>query len=408
MNTASRRTLLTKVASRLLLPAMALTAILLLCVSPAAATDQDSAIAAAASSYLQARAEQALPGARATSLAPFMAPGSAAWPVERLVAAGARLNWKTWGIRPLSVDCTGKVRSVQLSSGGGQAIVQITATVATHWADDSGVPRTSEDTTDHTLVLKLAKGGWLVARDDYLSVLTPGELEAAGAAPALVRKAAQKLEAAQRDEVPSQLPERVLPVTSPGADIAITPVTPINPHGYIIFYYDRRGAAKYADAHTSSSAGDANYNPDYYNFTSSGGDCTNFTSQCMFLGGGYPALGSKSSGFNVGWWYDSRAGFPYCSVSWRAANAQRTYWNTKYTTDVPSINNLSTGDYIYYDTDQDGAVEHAAIVDAVIDGKRYIAAHTGNHLRYYPWYLSSSYTTQFSCVKSQIIWPMLP
>ena len=95
-------------------------------------------------------------------------------------------------------------------------------------------------------------------------------------------------------------------------------------------------------------------------------------------------------------------------ASWRAANSQRTYWNTKYTTDVPSINNLSTGDYIYYDTDQDGAVEHAAIVDAVIDGKRYIAAHTGNHLRYYPWYLSSSYTPHFSCVKSQIVWPMLP
>ena len=405
MNTASRRTLLTKIASRLLLPAMALTAILLLCVSPAAARDQDPAIAAAASSYLQARAEQALPGARVASLEPFMAPGSAAWPVERLVAVGARLDWKTWGISPLSVDCTCKVKSMQLSSGGEQAIVQITATVATHWADDSGVPHTSEDTTDHTLVLKLARGSWLVARDDYLSVLTPGELEAGGAAPALVRKAAQKLEAAQRAEVPSQLPQRVSPVTSPDTDMAITPITP---HRYVIFYYDRRGAAKYADAHTSSSAGNANYNPDYHDFTPDGGDCTNFTSQCMFLGGGYPALGNKSSGFNVGWWYDNSAGFPYCSVSWRAANAQRTYWNTKYTTDVPSINNLSTGDYIYYDTDHDGAVEHAAIVDAVIDGKRYIAAHTGNHLRYYPWYLSSSYTPHFSCVKSQIVWPMWP
>ena len=198
MNTASRRTLLTKAASRLLLPAMALTAILLLCVSPAAARDQDTAISAAASSYLQARAEQALPGARVASLAPFMAPGSAAWSAERLVATGARLNWQTWGIKPLSVDCIGKVNSLQLSSGGGQAIVQITATVATHWVDNGGVPRTSEDTTDHTLVLKLARGGWLVDRDDYLSVLTPGELEAGGAAPTLVRKAAQKLEAAQR------------------------------------------------------------------------------------------------------------------------------------------------------------------------------------------------------------------
>lgn len=27
------------------------------------------------------------------------------------------------------------------------------------------------------------------------------------------------------------------------------------------------------------------YNPNYYNFTSLGGDCTNFISQCMFAGG---------------------------------------------------------------------------------------------------------------------------
>jgi len=385
---------------------MALTAIFMLCVSPAAARGQDPAITAAASSYLQARAEQALPTAKVAALAPFMAPGSAAWPVEHLVAAGARLNWKAWGIKPLSVDCTSSVNSLKYSSGGEQATAQMTATVATHWVDNSGVRRTSEDTTDLTLVLKRTRSGWLVDSDDYLSVLTPGELKAGGATPALVQKATKKLEtaqqlgAAQQAERSSRPARRVSPVASPtGAS---------TPNRYITFYYNHAGAAKYADAHTSSRAGDDNYNPAYHDFTPDGGDCTNFTSQCMFLGGGYPFLGGKGNGFNLGWWYDSRAGFPYCSLSWRAANAQRTYWNTKYTTDVPSINNLSPGDFIYYDTDHDGAVEHAAIVDAVIDGKRYIAAHTGNHLRFYPWYLSSSYIPQFSRVKSQINCPILP
>jgi hypothetical protein len=299
------------------------------------------------------------------------------------------------------------------------------------------VPRTSEDTTDHDLTLVLTRAGWLVDRDEYLSMLTPGELVAADAAPALVQQAAEKLEEAQQAEslrhflqpVPlvaeadasttepalasasklasaSLLTSASKPASAPF--VAAAPAGTITPSFIATITYNRSGAAKYADAHTSSVSGSTNYNPNYHNFTPDGGDCANFTSQCMFLGGGYPMLGSRSSGFTAGWWYDNNAGFPYCSASWRGANTQRVYWNSKYTTDVSSINNLALGDYIYYDTDHDGAVEHAAIVDAIVSGKYYIAAHTGNHLRYYPWYLSTSYVTHFSHVKNSIVWPMQP
>ncbi len=376
MNARSRTLLPVRAASRLLLPIaglMTLVALVVLGASPAvaggrttpaagngpasriaggqaaggqavstAANDQRTAISAAAAavaSYLQARAEQVLPGAQTAALARYMAPGSAAWPVERLVAAGARLNWKSWGIKPLSVDCSVSPGALQLSASGAQATVKVTAAVAIHWRDADGMSRTSEDTTDHDLILVLTRSGWLVDRDEYLSVLTPGELVAADAAPTLVQQAAQKLEEAQQAESLRQFLQPIplasesvtataAPALTSAPKLASAPVLTAAPAGTITpsyiatITYNRSGAAKYADAHTSSVSGSTNYNPNYHNFTPDGGDCANFTSQCMFLGGGYPMLGSRSSGFNAGWWYDNNAGFPYCSASWRGANTR--------------------------------------------------------------------------------------
>ena len=42
-----------------------------------------------------------------------------------------------------------------------------------------------------------------------------------------------------------------------------------------------------------------NYNPNYYNFSSIGGDCTNFVSQCLYAGG-------INMNFSpLGWYYNS-------------------------------------------------------------------------------------------------------
>ena len=41
------------------------------------------------------------------------------------------------------------------------------------------------------------------------------------------------------------------------------------------------------------------YNPNYYNFSSLGGDCTNFVSQCLYAGG------IQMSYLPLGWYYNS-------------------------------------------------------------------------------------------------------
>ena len=50
-------------------------------------------------------------------------------------------------------------------------------------------------------------------------------------------------------------------------------------HNLIALAYDANGAISYADRYWSD------YNPDYSNYNSIGGDCANFVSQCLRAGG---------------------------------------------------------------------------------------------------------------------------
>jgi len=52
------------------------------------------------------------------------------------------------------------------------------------------------------------------------------------------------------------------------------------PERYIEFDYDREKAVAYAHEWAYGR------NPEYFNFTGLGGDCTNFVSQCLFAGSG--------------------------------------------------------------------------------------------------------------------------
>ena len=57
--------------------------------------------------------------------------------------------------------------------------------------------------------------------------------------------------------------------------------------------FDRQAAINYAEKYAF------NYNPDFYDFTEIGGDCTNFVSQCLFYGG------IKMDYSPLGWYYIS-------------------------------------------------------------------------------------------------------
>jgi N-acetylmuramoyl-L-alanine amidase len=66
--------------------------------------------------------------------------------------------------------------------------------------------------------------------------------------------------------------------------------------------YDRKAAAGYADLYWD------NYNPEYADYSGSGGDCANFVSQCMIAGGLSLWEGRDGSGGGV----DSYGAMPYC------------------------------------------------------------------------------------------------
>lgn len=62
--------------------------------------------------------------------------------------------------------------------------------------------------------------------------------------------------------------------------------------------YDRGGAAAYAHRWATALRP---YNPDYFDFTDYGGDCTNFVSQAIHEGGGAQMVGENT----YGWYYNS-------------------------------------------------------------------------------------------------------
>lgn len=61
--------------------------------------------------------------------------------------------------------------------------------------------------------------------------------------------------------------------------------------------YDRYAARNYARAYAE------NPNPEYRDFTNSGGDCTNFVSQAL-LAGGWTEIGKYSYTSSYAWYYD--------------------------------------------------------------------------------------------------------
>lgn len=87
-----------------------------------------------------------------------------------------------------------------------------------------------------------------------------------------------------------------------------------------------------------------NPNPNYFDFTSLGGDCTNFISQCLFAGGINMHYGEALS--NNCWYYRNNGDR---SSSWTLANGFRQYINSSLSTISMSDSNwssVSSGDII--------------------------------------------------------------
>lgn len=128
------------------------------------------------------------------------------------------------------------------------------------------------------------------------------------------------------------------------------------------------------------------YNPEYRNYNSLGGDCTNFASQVLHEGGGFTKNSTwnyeKGSGTKA--WVNASAFNDYMLYSGRASKiAYGTYSEV-----LKNSYDLLPGDYIAYE--KKGKVKHISIVTG-IDSKGYVLVNSHNADRYrVPWDLGWS------------------
>ncbi|MGI6344312.1 MAG: amidase domain-containing protein [Bacillota bacterium] len=153
--------------------------------------------------------------------------------------------------------------------------------------------------------------------------------------------------------------------------------------------YNRRRAVSYALSRYN------NPNPKFANMDQmgSGGDCTNFTSQCLLVGGFQ--MDFRETGQATEWWYRHVDGEPFdqnhddwWSCTWSLPETQFQYLaaNQGQVGDLlqnPSLaRRLERGDLIYYDWDGEGRFGHSAIVTAKSrSGVPYVTYRTLQPLR---------------------------
>lgn len=139
--------------------------------------------------------------------------------------------------------------------------------------------------------------------------------------------------------------------------------------------YNRARAVAYALRHVFRP------NPAYANMDTmgGGGDCTNFTSQCLYAGGW--SMDFRASGFATEWWY-RRIGAEdfdshhddWWSCTWSLPALLIRYLTANFGTALdllrrPSLaRGLRRGDLIFYDWNGDGLFDHSVIVTRVSRG----------------------------------------
>ncbi len=135
--------------------------------------------------------------------------------------------------------------------------------------------------------------------------------------------------------------------------------------------YNRRRAVRYALSRYN------NPNPKFANMDTmgGGGDCTNFTSQCLLVGGF--RMDYRQTGQATEWWYRHLTLEPFdqyhddwWSCTWSLPETQLRYLSANHGQVVDLLANpalakrLSLGDIIYYDWYGEGRFGHSAIVTA--------------------------------------------
>ncbi len=143
--------------------------------------------------------------------------------------------------------------------------------------------------------------------------------------------------------------------------------------------YSRNAAVEYAKRYALKP------NPAYRYFPivgNSSGDCTNFTSQCLYAGGAPMIINGRNP-----WWYKhSGSSLPSrdsWSVSWAVAHS--LYWTLKINQEsnlpgvkgleVSDINSMELGDVIFYE-DNNRTIFHSAIITGFSQNQPLISQHS--------------------------------
>ena len=128
--------------------------------------------------------------------------------------------------------------------------------------------------------------------------------------------------------------------------------------------YNRDKAVNYARRWAFSR------NPDYFDFSEIGGDCTNFASQCLFAG-----IGVMNFTKDIGWYYISPANR---AAAWSSAEHFKRFMLTNrgegpFASAVP-INQLERGDFICLNNGME--CYHTLIVVGIKNTHPLVAAHS--------------------------------
>lgn len=128
--------------------------------------------------------------------------------------------------------------------------------------------------------------------------------------------------------------------------------------------YNRNGAVRYAEKWAMKR------NPYYYDFDGIGGDCTNFTSQCLFAG-----CDVMNYTKDTGWYYinsnDRAAAWSDAQYFYNFITANKEIGPVAVSEE---LNRLEIGDFIQLHNGK--AFYHTLIVTGFENGEPLIAAHT--------------------------------
>ncbi|MGI6611670.1 MAG: amidase domain-containing protein [Limnochordia bacterium] len=152
--------------------------------------------------------------------------------------------------------------------------------------------------------------------------------------------------------------------------------------------FNRAAAVRYALRHVFHP------NPAYANMDTmgGGGDCTNFTSQCLHAGGW--TMDYRAVGYDTEWWYrrlgdDSFDGNndDWWSCTWSLPSLLIRYLTINYGGALDLLRrprlarNLRRGDLVFYDWNGDGLFDHSAIVTRTANGVPRVTYRTLSPLR---------------------------